>query len=79
MVRKTLLKVLAKEFDVDPATVTDNTKLKEDLDLQPFDILFLLEAVYKKVKFTIDFNDPKNKMSYQTFGELVTAIEQNKA
>jgi acyl carrier protein len=64
--------VLSDKFKVDSASVTDETKLQEDLDLDSIDLFDMIGEIEKQRGISVDIND---FIQARTFGDLVTTLE----
>lgn len=72
-IRSEILAVLAERFEVNAATVTDETLLREDLDLDSIDLFDMLGIIEKRTKISIDIADFH---AAKSFGDFVTTLEK---
>jgi len=70
--REEVLSVLAERFGVDRATVTDESRLREDLDLDSIDLFDVLGLVEKKTGAELALADFAN---VETLGDFLARLE----
>ncbi len=70
-VRDEVLQVLSEKFDILPETVTDDSRLREDLDLDSIELFDMLGAIEKATGVGVDISDFTHT---KTFGEFVTTL-----
>lgn len=70
-VRDEVLQVLTEKFDIAPESVTDESRLREDLDLDSIDLFDMLGAIEKATGVGVDISDFANT---KTFGDFVVTL-----
>lgn len=70
-VRDEVLQVLIEKFDISPESVTDESRLREDLDLDSIDLFDMLGAIEKATGVGVDISD---FASTKTFGDFVMTL-----
>ena len=74
--RKTLqsevLSVLHEQFDIQPSSVGEETRLREDLDLDSIDLCDMIGVIEKRAGISAQLND---FLHAKTFGDLVATLE----
>lgn len=70
--REEILSVLSDKFKVDSASVTDETQLQEDLDLDSIDLFDMIGEIEKQRGVSVDISD---FIQARTFGDLVTTLD----
>ena len=72
-IEKTIKEILAADFDVDAASITPETNLFTDLDLDSIDavdlVVRLQQETHKKV-------DPEDFRQIRTLGDVVAAVSK---
>ena len=72
-VRQGVLDVLQGKFGIDPTTVTDSTRLLEDLDLDSIDFFDMTGVLEKRFDRDITFTE---FLGVATFGDLMAVLEK---
>ncbi len=74
MILDTLKNILEAQLDVDPATITEETNIIDDLGADSLDIVELMMSVEEEFQITISDSDAHN---FKTIGDVVSYIEAN--
>ncbi|MBQ6551811.1 MAG: acyl carrier protein [Lachnospiraceae bacterium] len=69
-----LVKVLAEQLMVDPETITENTRIKEDLGADSLDILQIVMTFEEEYGITIPDDD---LAGFETVGDILAYFEKN--
>ena len=69
-----ICELLADKFDVDAASMTMDTKIKEDLNADSLDVVELMMDLEEECGVTIEDEDA---MKMVTIGDLMKYIEEN--
>lgn len=72
MILDTLKKLLEEQLDVDPATVSENTNIIDDLGADSLDMVELMMSVEEEFNITINDSDAQN---FKTIGDVIAYIE----
>lgn len=70
---KEVLSVFEKLFEIDPATITPDSQLYDDLDLDSIDAVDLVVELRKMTKKKIE---PADFQSVRTVQDIVEAVEK---
>jgi acyl carrier protein len=68
-----LRKALAELFEIEPARITPETRLAEDLEIDSIDAVDLIDRVRKVIGRKVT---PEDFRTVRTVGDLVQAIER---
>ncbi|MBQ2839954.1 MAG: acyl carrier protein [Oscillospiraceae bacterium] len=74
MVIDTLRNILEAQLDIDPATITEETNIIDDLGADSLDIVELMMTVEEEFDITIEDGDAH---LFKTVGDVVNYIEAN--
>lgn len=74
MVIDTLRNILEAQLDIDPATVTEETSIIDDLGADSLDMVELMMTVEEEFDITIQDSDAH---LFKTVGDVVSYIEAN--
>ncbi len=74
MILDTLRNILETQLDVDPASITEETNIVEDLGADSLDIVELMMSVEEEFQITISDSDAH---LFKTIGDVVNYIEAN--
>ncbi len=74
MVIDTLRNILEAQLDIDPATITEETSIIDDLGADSLDMVELMMTVEEEFDITIQDNDAH---LFKTVGDVVNYIEAN--
>ena len=69
-----LVKVLAEQLMVDPETITENTRIKEDLGADSLDILQIVMTFEEEYGITIPDDD---LAGFETVGDIMAYFEKD--
>ena len=72
-IERTIRSILVSEFEADPASLTRETNLFTDLDLDSIDAVDLVVRLQRVIGKRVSAEDFKQ---VRTLGDLVTAIEK---
>lgn len=75
MVFEKLKEILAEQFDVDEATLSETTDIADDLGADSLDVVEVLMSIEDEFKVEIPDEEIDN---IKTIGDLVTYIENNR-
>lgn len=70
--REEILTVLSERFGIDSSSVTSDSRLNEDLDLDSIDLFDMIGVIEKSSGVSVDIND---FIKARTFGDLVETLE----
>jgi acyl carrier protein len=68
-----VLAVLGERFDVDPAVVTAESRLREDLDLDSIDLFDIMGLIEQRTGVGVELSD---FMQAKTFGDFIAVLER---
>lgn len=68
-----VLAVLVERFDVDPAGVTAESRLREDLDLDSIDLFDIMGLIEQRIGVSVELSD---FMQAKTFGDFIAVLER---
>lgn len=74
MVIDTLRNILEAQLDIDPATITEETSIIDDLGADSLDMVELMMTVEEEFDITIQDSDAH---LFKTVGDVVNYIEAN--
>ena len=72
MVIDTLKRLLEDQLDIDPATISEDTNIMDDLGADSLDIVELMMSVEEEFDITIEDADAQ---LFKTVGDVVNYIE----
>ncbi|MBQ9984762.1 MAG: acyl carrier protein [Oscillospiraceae bacterium] len=72
MVIDTLKNILEDQLDIDPATISEDTNIMDDLGADSLDIVELMMSVEEEFDITIEDSDAQ---LFKTVGDVVNYIE----
>ncbi|MBQ8003914.1 MAG: acyl carrier protein [Oscillospiraceae bacterium] len=72
MVIDTLKNILEAQLDIDPASITEETSIMDDLGADSLDIVELMMTVEEEFDITIEDSDAQ---LFKTVGDVVNYIE----
>lgn len=67
-----ILAVLQERFDVDPASVTNESRLREDLDLDSIDLFDIMGLIEQRMEVSVELSDFARA---KTFGDFIEVLE----
>jgi acyl carrier protein len=68
-----VLKILKEHFDIDPASVSHTSRLREDLDLDSIDLCDMMSVIEKRAGVATELSE---FMHAQTIGDFVKVLER---
>ncbi len=71
--QKEILAVLQERFDVDAASVTSESRLREDLDLDSIDLFDIIGLIEQRMGVSVELSD---FVQAKTFGDLIAVLER---
>jgi acyl carrier protein len=71
-IHQEVLEVLREQFDIDASTVSPESRLREDLDLDSIDLCDMMNVIEKRTGVSSDLSD---FMHAQTVSDFVTVLE----
>ncbi|MBR5543127.1 MAG: acyl carrier protein [Oscillospiraceae bacterium] len=74
MTLDTLRSIIEAQLDIDPATITENTVITDDLGADSLDMVELMMSVEEEFNITINDSDAQ---LFKTVGDVVNYIEAN--
>jgi acyl carrier protein len=72
-INQEVLKILREHFDIDPSSVSDGSRLREDLDLDSIDLCDMMSVIEKRTGVTTELSD---FMHAQTVADFVSVLER---
>jgi acyl carrier protein len=75
-INKEVIQVLQEQFDIDPASIAPESRLREDLDLDSIDLCDMMNVIEKRTGISSDLSDFANASTYSDVLAVLERIVQ---
>lgn len=72
-INQEVIQVLREQFDIDPASVSPESRLREDLDLDSIDLCDMMNVIEKRTGVSSDLSD---FVSARTYADVIGVLER---